>query len=63
MEDTDKSTYEKIFEIITPVAIQGDQDVPEPKIIFDDSIIENPILTEQTLSNVSVLFDYNFQVF
>lgn len=60
MEDTDKSTYEKIFEIKTPVAIQGDQDVPEPKIIYDACTIENPILTEQTLSNVSVLFDYHF---
>lgn len=56
-EDIEKTTDEKIFEIITPVAIQGNQDVPESEIIFEDIFIENSELAEQTnKSNVSIVY-------
>ena len=58
-EGAQKTTDEKICEIITPVAMMGNKDVPESEIIFEDIIIENCKLTEQTSeqrnkSNVSI---------
>ncbi|CAG9770092.1 unnamed protein product [Ceutorhynchus assimilis] len=42
LEDVDKTTDEKIFEIITPVAFEGNRDVPEPQIVFEEFLIPAP---------------------
>ncbi|CAG9763562.1 unnamed protein product [Ceutorhynchus assimilis] len=53
-EEIEKTTEEKIYEIITPVAIQGNQDVLESEIIFEES--SELAETEQTFESNEIDF-------
>uniref|UniRef100_A0A1Y1LE05 Regulatory protein zeste n=1 Tax=Photinus pyralis TaxID=7054 RepID=A0A1Y1LE05_PHOPY len=58
----DKSIDDKILEIITPVAIEGNEDVPEPDIIFDTIISGRSSETTELPAHSSTVIEESMEI-